>query len=131
MHRKTMLHVFKTHDVRASPSRVRLAHHQLLAFVSIVSTFLLMMCLSVQVVQALESLLSKAAAAAPTSASAPSSTAATLPVSQSQKQTLFHIRCQWSPVVASLNVEELSEVAGLPVTVQSASGTKSAKPSAR
>lgn len=67
-----------------------------------------------QIVKALQSLLSKAAAgssAAESQLAQPSHTASG-PVSPEQSnQSLFHQRCQWFPVVADVNVSDLIEAA--------------------
>ncbi len=64
-----------------------------------------------QIVKALQSLLSKAAAVESSSAessSANHSQSAAQPVSaQHVNQSLFHQRCQWPPVVAAVNVADL------------------------
>ncbi len=70
-----------------------------------------------QIVKALQSLLSKAAAVESSgveSSSANHSQSAAQPVSaQRVNQSLFHRRCQWPPVVAAVNVADLVEAAQL------------------
>ncbi len=71
--------------------------------------------MTMQIVKALQSLLSKAAAVESSSAdssSANHSRSAAQPVAaQYVNQSLFHQRCQWPPVVAAVNVADLVEAA--------------------
>lgn len=68
-----------------------------------------------QIVKALQSLLSKAAAVEYSSAessSANHSQSAAQPVAAHHvNQSMFHQRCQWPPVVAAVNVADLVEAA--------------------
>ena len=69
-----------------------------------------------QIVKALQSLLSKAAAVESSSAVRSSSAdhcqgAAQPVVAQHVNQSLFHQRCQWPPVVAAVDVADLAEAA--------------------
>ncbi len=68
-----------------------------------------------QIVKALQSLLSKAVAVEASgaeSSSANHSQSAAQPFSaQHVNQSLFHQRCQWPPVVAAVNVADLVEAA--------------------
>ncbi len=77
-----------------------------------------------QIVKALQSLLSKAAAVESSSgesSSANHSQSAAQPVSaQHVNQSLFHQRCQWPPVVAAANVATLVEAARLELAASEA-----------
>lgn len=81
--------------------------------------------LPVQVVKGLHSLLSKAAAAqsVPTSLSHTASPPAS---PQHGKQTLFHQRCQWPPIVAATDVSALVQAAQTEVEASSHVGEMSA-----
>jgi hypothetical protein len=68
-----------------------------------------------QIVKALQSLLSKAAAVQSSSAESSSAnhsqTASQSLSAQHVNQSLFHQQCQWPPVVANVNVADLVEAA--------------------